>query len=69
MQELELFHLTMGILGPTMPSRPRAFAYLYANRNREAAESARWVIDSRMGFGLNKFMYVVEIARISRASG
>jgi tetratricopeptide (TPR) repeat protein len=58
-------------LSPNDPRNDRihgfeAFAYLYAKRNREAAQSARWVIDSQMGSGLNTFMYVVEIAALVR---
>jgi TolB-like protein len=58
-------------LSPNDPRSDRihgfeAFAYLYANRNQEAVESARWVIDSQMGSGLSTFMYVVEIAALVR---
>ena len=58
-------------LSPNDPRNDRihgfeAFAYLYSDRNREAAESARWVIDSQTGSGLTTFMYVVEIAALAR---
>jgi TolB-like protein/Tfp pilus assembly protein PilF len=70
--EEALGELFMAIrLSPNDPRNDRilgfeAFAYLYGNRNREAAETARRVIDSQMGSGLNTFMYVVEISALVR---
>ena len=58
-------------LSPNDPRNDRirtfeALAYLYADMNAEAVETARGIIDSQKGSGLNVFPYLVEISALVR---
>ena len=70
--EEALAELTIAFrLSPNDPRNDRirtfeALAYLYADMNAEAAETARRIIDSQKGSGLNLYPYVVEISSLVR---